>query len=307
MKKKINILGISAFYHDAAACLLQDGVVVAASQEERFTRRKFDPDFPVNAIDFCLESAGIEMEDVDCIAYYEDPSKKLERILWSIGQGIGDLHPVLDTWDEKINVEKVIRKYTGYKGSFRVYDHHRSHAASSFFVSPFEEAAILVTDGVGEWSTTTFAYGKDQKITDLKKVEFPYSLGLYYSAMTSFLGFRPNSDEYKVMGMAAYGDAVYVDELRKILHVEEDGNYQMNMAYFDYNQNMFSEKMQELFRIKPRKYRDDLEKIHFDIASSAQLLIEEALLKAVDWLYEKNTIQKFVPGRRGCTELPGEC
>ncbi len=293
LKKMTYILGISAFYHDAAACLIKGNTVVSASQEERFTRRKFDPDFPVNAINHCLESNGIEIDDIDCIAYYENPSKKLERILWSIGQGIGDIHPVVDTWYEKMNVEKVIRKHTGYKGPIKMFDHHLSHAASSFYTSSFEEAAILVVDGVGEWATTTFAFGKGKTISTLKEIEFPYSLGLYYSAITSFLGFRPNSDEYKVMGMAAYGEPIYRQQLNEIIQINSDGTYKMDMAYFNYNENMFSEKMQDLFKVKPRKYKDALEKIHFDIASSAQQLIEEALLQATNWLYEQTGAKKL--------------
>ncbi len=289
----MNILGISALYHDSAACLLQDGIITAAVQEERLTRRKFEPNFPVNSIQYCLEFANLKIEDIDCIAFYEDPKKKMERILWSIGQGIGDIHPILNTWDEKMGVEFLIRKHTGFDGEIKMIDHHISHAASSFFMSGFEDAALFVVDGVGEWATTTFATGKGKEIQVIKEIEFPNSLGLYYSAITSFLGFRPNSDEYKVMGMTAYGSPLFVDQLKEMIDWDTTGNYTLDMSYFNYNSGMFSDKFEDVLKVRARKYGEKMEQVHFDIACSAQKILEEILLASINWLYKHTGLKKL--------------
>lgn len=278
------ILGVSAHYHDSAASLLRGSEFIAAAQEERFTRRKFEPGFPVNAIRFCLDQAKACSHDLDAIAYYEDPAKKLHRIMASLHQGIGDLRTILDTWTEKTDLVGEIRRLTDFEGPIRLYDHHQSHAACAYYLSLYPESAILVADGVGEWATTSFSYGQEGSIRLLREIDFPHSLGLFYSAVTAFLGFQTNSDEYKVMGMAAYGRSRYADRFRKIVRVAGDGVFTLDMRYFDYNHKMYSEEMQDLLGMPPRVRRGPLEPVHFDVASSAQVVLEEALLQAVEWL-----------------------
>jgi carbamoyltransferase len=279
------ILGVSAYYHDAAVCLVRDGEVLAAAQEERFTRRKFDASAPVNAYSWCLEQAGLTPRDITTIAYYEDPRRKLARILWSLQSGIGTMRAVLDTWPEKTELESLLRERFLFDGPVVTFPHHYSHAASAYLFSPFEDAAIIVADGVGEWATSTFASGVGGRITILDEVTFPHSLGLFYSAVTAFLGFQTNSDEYKVMGMAAYGTPRYADRLRRVLQLGEGGRYTLDMSYFDYNRRMFSPALGELLGMPARERGDEIPQAYMDVASSAQLLLEEAMLGAARWLH----------------------
>jgi carbamoyltransferase len=281
------ILGVSAFYHDAAVCLVRDGEVLAAAQEERFTRRKFDPSLPVNAFHACLTEVGLTPRDIDMLAYYEDPRRKLSRILWSFGAGIGNLRSVLDTWSEKTALESVLRETFLFDGLVATFPHHYCHAASAYLFSPFEDAAILVADGVGEWAASSFASGSQGHITVLDEVVFPHSLGLFYSAITAFLGFQPNSDEYKVMGMASYGKPRYAEALRRLLRLGDHGRYTLDMTYLDYNRRMFSPAMEQLLGLSARERGDSIDQAHMDVARSAQELLEEAMLEAAGWLYEQ--------------------
>ena len=281
-----NIVGISAFYHDSACCIIQDGVLKAAVQEERFSRKKNDPDLPVKAFMYCLEEAGISIADIDCIAYYEDPVKKSERQLWS-----GSTRENADyiyTIDPK-HVELQIRKELGYDGPIKFYEHHQSHAASTFHYSGFEEAAILTVDGVGEWATTTYGVGKGTKVEIFEEVTFPDSIGLLYSTITSFLGFKVNSGEYKVMGLAPYGEDKFAKQMRELVHMEENGQYSLDLKYFDFlrGECMYSDKMEDLFGIPPRPRDSKMEQVHMDLAKSLQRFLEELLIAKANYLYEK--------------------
>jgi carbamoyltransferase len=241
-----NILGISAFYHDAAAALVVDGEIVAAAQEERFTRKKHDSNFPKHAIDYCLAEAGIAPEELDYVGFYDKPLTKFERLLETYlafaPAGYRSFRQALPVWlKQKLHLRTEM--YQGldgrYQGRFVYTDHHESHAASAFFPSPFEEAAILTLDGVGEWSTTCLGVGRGNKIELTDEIRFPHSLGLLYSAFTYYTGFRVNSGEYKVMGLAPYGNPIYKDLiLEKILDLKEDGSFHLDMSYFNYCQGL---------------------------------------------------------------------
>ena len=288
------ILGISCYYHDAAACLLKDGRVEAAAEEERFTREKHDSSFPENAVKFCLEKAGITAKDLNYVVFYEKPLVKFERILHtfvkSFPRSFWYFYQAIPSWlNEKLRVERQIKKKVRYKGPVLFVPHHLSHAASAFFVSPFNEAAIATFDGVGEWATATIGYGKGNKIRILKEITFPDSLGLLYSAITAFLGFKVNNDEYKVMGLASYGKPAYYEKFKKIVDIKEDGSFKLDMKYFCYEhrQKMFSREMMKLLG-KPRKYggREKITKRHADIASSMQKITEEIILKISNHAYK---------------------
>src|ERR1043165_5221413 len=223
------ILGISAYYHDSAACLVRDGEIVAAAQEERFTRRKHDHRFPHEAVAYCLKEAGIGIDELDCVAFYDKPLVKLERLMETYlayaPVGFASYLKGMPTWlKEKLNIQGLIRKELGYRGKLLFGDHHESHAASAFYPSPFEEAAILTVDGVGEWATASLGVGKGNEITLLKELRYPDSLGLLYSAFTYYTGFKVNSGEYKVMGLAPYGEPKFVDAIKNnLLEVRDDG------------------------------------------------------------------------------------
>jgi carbamoyltransferase len=280
----LNVIGISAFYHDSACCILQDGVLKAAVQEERFSRKKNDPDLPKEAFLYCLEASGLSIADIDCIAYYEDPVKKCARQLWS-----GSHKITIDSafrMDPR-HVEKQIREQLGFNGEIKFFDHHLSHAASSFFYSGFDASAILTVDGVGEWATTTYGAGKGNNIEIFEEVFFPDSIGLLYSAMTSFLGFSVNSGEYKVMGLAPYGEDKYGREMRKLIRESNQGQYLLDMDYFDFlkGERMYSDKMSELFGIAPRKKETKILQVHTDIAKSLQVVLEEVLLEKAIYLH----------------------
>src|SRR3989344_5901843 len=238
-EKPVYILGISCFYHDAAASLLKDGVIVAAAQEERFTRKKHDPRFPKSAIQYCLEEAGITVADIGLVAFYDKPFLKFERLLETYldhaPRGFLSFQKAMTTWlKDKLWMPEVIKKELGYNGKIIFAEHHRSHAASAFFPSPFEEAAIITVDGVGEWTTTSWGVGRGNKIDFKSDIHFPHSLGLFYSAFTYYTGFRVNSGEYKVMGLAPYGEPKYVDHMRKLIDVKDDGSFALDMSYFNY-------------------------------------------------------------------------
>ena len=282
------ILGISAFYHDSAAVLIHDGRILCAAEEERFSRIKHDHSFPEKAIHFCFAQAGISAVDLDSIAYYEKPLLKFERILDNFVATypfsfIPFVKGIPEWLGSKIQVEKIIRRTTGFSGRIFFVPHHMSHGASTFYPSPFEEAAIVTIDGVGEYQTTGIWHGKGTKITRLKHIHFPHSLGLFYSAITAYLGFRVNDDEYKVMGLAAYGAPSFKDKLYQLISVKEDGSFQLNLEYFSfpYRSQMWSKRFESLLG-KARKPEDPVDKRHMDIAATAQYVTEDAYFKILN-------------------------
>lgn len=284
--KYMNIVGISSFFHDSASCLLQDGVLIAAAEEERFTRKKADPSFPLTAFQYCLRMGGISIGDVDCIAFYEDPRKKLARQLWSgIVGGISDWRTRLDP----NRVEFEIREKTGFTGPVKFFDHHRSHGASSFYFSGFTEAAVFTVDGVGEWATTTYGVGHSSDLEIFEEVQFPDSLGLLYSTITSYLGFDVNDGEYKVMGLAPYGQPAYVDQIHELIQTGENGQYRLDMRYFGFltADCMYTDDLCALLGGVPRKGDSELTKYHMDIAKSLQVVLEEVLIEKANYLYKR--------------------
>ncbi|NCD33865.1 MAG: hypothetical protein EOL87_10690 [Spartobacteria bacterium] len=289
----MNILGISAFYHDAAA-LLCDGKIVAAAQEERFTRKKHDPNFPNNAVKYCLEEAGITADDVDAVVFYDKPILKFSRILKTYFStapyGLKSFMMAMPLWlKEKLwipmEIEAAMEK-CGAKKELPVYftEHHESHAASAFLPSPFASSAILTMDGVGEWATSSIAHGKGNKVEMHQEINFPHSLGLLYSAFTYFCGFKVNSGEYKLMGLAPYGKPTYVKRIYEhLIDVKEDGSFRLNLAYFDYmgGLKMTNEKFAPLFGGPPRKAESELSQREMDLARSIQVVTEEIVEKMV--------------------------
>ena len=283
------VLGISAFYHDSAACLIRDGEIVAAAQEERFTRKKHDYAFPQKALDFCLERAGISAEEIDLVTFYDKPLLKFDRLLETYiayaPRGFGLFLMGLPLWlKQKLHTPRELdRGLRGaYPGRFVFTEHHESHAASAFFPSPFQEAAILTLDGVGEWATGSIALGKDNRIEMLQEMRFPHSLGLLYSAFTYFTGFRVNSGEYKLMGLAPYGEPIYQDAIRDtLIDLKPDGSFRMNMDYFAFTHSdvMTSPKMNGLFDGPPRKAESEITQREMDIAASIQIVTEEIVLR----------------------------
>ncbi|QXV63880.1 carbamoyltransferase [Mucilaginibacter sp. 21P] len=280
----LNIVGISALYHDSACCILTDGVLRAAAQEERFTRIKHDPAMPYKAFMFCLEQAGLSITDIDCVAYYESPQKKLSRQLWSGHyNGSEELSRRLDP----ARPEREIREVLGFEGLVKFYDHHQSHAASSFYYSGFDSSAILTVDGVGEWATTGYGMGNGAKLNMFEEVYFPHSIGLLYSTITNYLGFEINEGEYKVMGLAPYGNATYADQIRKLITMDEKGQFRLEMEYYDFigGNKMYSEKLCELFGKAAREPESKMGKFHCDVAKSLQLVLEEVLLQKAQYLH----------------------
>jgi len=283
------ILGISAFYHDSAAALIVDGEIIAASQEERFSRVKHDFRFPINAIDFCLKEAAITIADIDYIVFYDKPLLKFDRLLETYvafaPQGFSSFAKAIPIWmTQKLNIRREIKKSLpkGFKGKIVFPEHHESHAASAFFPSPFEEAAILTIDGVGEWATVSIAKGSGNKIEILKEMHFPHSIGLLYSAFTYYTGFKVNSGEYKLMGLAPYGKPTYVDLIKKhLIDIKDDGSIWMDMSYFNYCQGltMTSKKFHDLFGAPPRVSEDQISQREMDLAHSIQVVTEEVMLK----------------------------
>ena len=297
------LLGISAYYHDSAAALLKDGEIIAAAQEERFTRIKQDSDFPTNAIKYCLKEAGIEIEDLDGVVYYEKPFVKFERILETamayVSNSLRSFINAMPVWlNTKLFIPSQIDKHFEKRLKCPIYftTHHESHCASAFFPSPFEEAAILCLDGVGEWDTTTWGIGKGNKIEIKQKIEFPHSLGLLYSAFTGFLGFKVNSGEYKVMGLAPYGEPIYKDLIKeKLIDIKEDGSFWLNQEYFGYctTDYMFNEKFEKLFGRKPRMPESALSQDDMDLAASVQAVTEEITLKLANYVYKQTGLQNL--------------
>ncbi|HEY5915377.1 MAG TPA: carbamoyltransferase [Verrucomicrobiae bacterium] len=285
-----HILGISAYYHDAAAALLCDGRIVAAAQEERFTRRKNDPDFPKNAVRSCLEQGGITAAQLDAVAFYDKPILKFTRMLetyLAVAPGGWRTFPaVLPSWlGEKLNLRKTIREeLPGLTPQCPLLftEHHQSHAASAFYPSPFHQAAILTIDGVGEWATTTIGRGRGREIRLLKELRFPHSLGLLYSAFTDYCGFRINSGEYKLMGLAPYGEPRYVDAIySNLLDLKPDGSFWLNLDYFNFlrGTTMANRRFHELFGGPPRSAEGKIEQRHMDVARSAQMVTEEIMVR----------------------------
>ncbi len=284
----MKILGISCYYHDAAACLLVDGEVIAAASEERFTRIKQDSEFPVNAIRFCLERGGIQESDLDFVAFYDKPFLKFERILETYiaaaPAGLPSFLKAIPLWlKKKLFIPKMIEdELQGFKGQMLFPEHHESHAASAFYPSPYQNAAFLTIDGVGEWATTSFGVGEGNRLKILKEIHFPHSVGLLYSAFTYYTGFKVNSGEYKVMGLAPYGEPKYVDKiLDHVVDLKEDGSFRMDMSYFDYvsGLRMTSEKFHNLFGGPPREPESTLTQREMDLARSVQVVCEEIMLK----------------------------
>ena len=283
----MNILGISAFYHDSAACLVVDGEIISAAQEERFTRKKHDYRFPVNAAEFCLEYSKLDINDIDIVAFYDKPFLKFERLLETYLAyapiGITSFIKAMPLWiKQKLWIKDLIKKELGYEGKVLFPEHHESHAASAFYPSPFDNAAILTLDGVGEWTTTSFGVGEKNKINIIADIKYPHSIGLLYSAFTYFTGFRVNSGEYKVMGLAPYGEPKYVDLiLNELIDLKEDGSFKMNMKYFNYNAGltMTNNKFAKLFGGPPRKPESKLTQREMDLARSVQKVTEEIMLR----------------------------
>jgi carbamoyltransferase len=297
----MNILGISCFYHDAAAAIMQDGRLVAAAQEERFTRRKHDQDFPKHAIEFCLQSTNLAPHDLDYVAFYDKPFVKFDRILQTYiatwPKGLLSFLKAMPVWiKEKIWTPQVIRSELDYEGEILFAEHHMSHAASAFLVSPFEEAAILTTDGVGEWDTTTYGAGRGNEISLLKSIHFPHSLGLFYSAFTYYLGFKVNSAEYKVMGLAPYGEPRFYDLImNKLVRVKDDGSFHLNMRYFtyEYGLTMTGRRFSELFGEPVREPESKLTQFHKDVAASLQKATDTIMVKMAQHV-ERETRLKYL-------------
>jgi carbamoyltransferase len=283
------IIGISAFYHDSAAALVVDGDIVAAAQEERFSRRKHDPGFPANAIAYCLSEAGLKPEDLNCVAFYDKPLTKFDRLLETYlayaPAGFRSFRLAMPLWlKDKLHMRRTLRRsFSGAREARFVFtDHHESHAASAFFPSPFERAAILTLDGVGEWSTATFGEGEGNKLRLRQQLQFPHSLGLLYSAFTYYCGFKVNSGEYKLMGLAPYGRPVYEGLILKhLVELRPDGSFWMNMEYFNYCQGltMTNRRFDALFGGAPRRAESQLEQRHMDLAASIQKVTEEIMLR----------------------------
>ena len=288
------VLGVSAFYHDSAACILKDGKIIAAAQEERFTRKKHDASYPFNAIEFVLRFANLKLSDVNQIVFFEKPFLKFERLLETyVGfapKGFVSFAKAIPLWTkEKLFQKNLLFKKLkthdeNYKSDKNIFfsDHHLSHAASAFFPSPFEEAVILTADGVGEWATTTVAIGKNKNLEIKKEIHFPHSLGLFYSAFTYYAGFKVNSGEYKLMGLAPYGNPIYEDKVNQLIDIKDDGTFRLDQKYFNYatGLTMTNNNFNNLFGQKPRNpQKDKISQFHMDIAASVQKVTEEIMVK----------------------------
>lgn len=293
------ILGISAYYHDSAACLVKDGEVISAAQEERFTRKKHDYDFPTNAINYCLNKSKISGKGLDYVAFYDKPFLKFERILETYLAyapfGIKSFIKSIPLWiNQKIWIKNLIKEKLDFEGIVIFPEHHESHAASAFYPSPFNEAAFLTLDGVGEWTTTSYGIGKNNKLEIFADIKFPHSIGLLYSAFTYYTGFKVNSGEYKVMGLAPYGEPKYKDLiLSELIDLKTDGSFKLNMDYFNYcvGLTMTNDKFHRLFGGKPRKPESKLTQKEMDLACSVQEVTEEIMLRMGRQIY-KETLQK---------------
>lgn len=295
------VLGFSCDFHDTAACLLEDGRPVAAAAEERFTRKKHDERFPERAIDYCLREVDIDIEDVDEVVFYEKPVRKFSRVLSTVIEeapfGYTEFTRSMTDWlQHKLQLERRVRNTLDYEGPIRYEEHHRSHAASSFYASPFEEAAILTIDGVGERTTAAWGTGSGTTISLEQTMSFPHSLGLLYSAFTSYLGFEVNNGEYKVMGLAAYGEPEYEGRIRdELLTLHEDRSFELVMDYFRFTRDTTSvgEEFDSLFDSARREPDEDLHQVHFDIAASIQAVTEQILLDMTSHVYSETTAEKL--------------
>ena len=308
----MRILGISAFYHDSAAALIEDGNIIAAAQEERFTRKKHDPAFPKEALTYCLKEAGLTLSEVDHIVFFEKPFIKFERLLEtylaSAPAGFQSFKMAIPVWIkdklfQKGNLIELLEEFenanegtSDIEEQLLFAEHHQSHAASAFFPSPFEEAIILTMDGVGEWATASVAIGKGNELTTVKEIQFPHSLGLLYSAMTYYTGFRVNSGEYKVMGLAPYGEPKYVDLIKNnLIDIKEDGSFWLDQSYFNYatGLTMTSSKFHDLFGAPPRTSEDKITQREMDLAASVQVVTEEIMLKMTESLAKEYGIKNI--------------
>ncbi len=304
------ILGISCYYHDSAATIIRDGEIIAAAQEERFTRIKHDSSFPTESIKFCLESVKLDLSEIHYVIFYEKPFIKFERLLETyleyVPRGFSSFARALPIWIKnklftKQNIIKELKKIAHKKDNNKLpnllfSDHHKSHAASAFFPSPFEEALILTLDGVGEWDTSSIWVGKKNTIKKIRSLEFPHSLGLLYSAFTYYAGFKVNSGEYKLMGLAPYGNATYVNDIKNnLIDIKDDGSFRLDMSYFDFatGLKMTSKKFDNLFGGKPRKPETEITQKEMDLAKSIQVVLEEIVLKILDKLYEEFEINNL--------------
>jgi len=297
----MKILGISSYYHDSAAALLDDGAIVAAAHEERFTRKKHDPAFPRQAVEYCLREAGITLSQVDAVAYYEKPFLKFDRLLEtyvaSAPAGLGFFVKSFANWIQKNlllrrELEAELGEIDAKFDPRRIFfsDHHLSHAASAFYPSPFESATVLTLDGVGEWATASIATGRGRELTVHKEMRFPHSLGFFYSALTAFCGFKVNSGEYKLMGLAPYGEPRFAEKIRReMISVTADGAVELHLEYFDFlsARSMFSRRMSDFFGVKPRQPEAPMAPVYFDIAASAQKALELVLLDMIDKIHKE--------------------
>ena len=303
-----SILGISAFYHDSAACILVDGKIVAAAQEERFTRKKHDANYPHNAIEFVLKFSNLKLSEVDQIVFFEKPFLKFERLLETYvafaPKGFVSFAKAMPLWikeklfQKNLLFNKLKQHDENYKSDENIFfsDHHLSHAASAFFPSPFEKAVILTADGVGEWATTTVAVGKNETLEIKKEIHFPHSLGLLYSAFTYYTGFKVNSGEYKLMGLAPYGTPIYEDKVKQLFDLKEDGTFRLDQKYFNYatGLTMTNDKFNSLFGQKPRNpQNEEITQFHMDIAASIQKVTEEIMIKLVKSIREEYGIRNL--------------
>ena len=297
------VLGISAYYHDSAAALLVDGKLVAAAQEERFTRQKHDSGFPAHAVNYCMERSGLGYGDLDYVAFYEKPFRKFERLLETYlataPRGWPSFAAAMPTWlRQKLHLSRDIHKHLQhqFKGRIIFPTHHESHAASAFFGSPFETAAILTADGVGEWETTTLGTGENNRVELFKRLEFPHSLGLLYSAFTSFCGFSVNSGEAKLMGLAPYGEPTYVDDIRKhLIDIKPDGSFRLALSYFNFHKGltMTHRRFHQLFGGPPRKPETAITQREMNLASSIQSVVEDVLLKMARHLHHETGLENL--------------
>jgi len=299
------ILGISCYYHDSAAALLKDGKVVAAVEEERFSREKNDDGFPKLAIDYCMKEAGISGKDLACVAFYDKSVLKFDRLLDNYiavaPRGLFSFVSVIPKWlHKRLWVKEEIKKHLGgYTGKIYFPEHHLSHAAYTFFTSPFKESAILTVDGVGEWTTTSFGSAHDTSIKLTNDIEWPHSIGMFYSAFTYYLGFKVNEGEYKLMGLSSFGKPKYYDLIMEnLIDVKDDGSIRLNMKYFAFTWDkvMINRKFEELFGVPRRTEDSKTEQIHLDIGASAQLVLEETLLKMAKHVYEKTKLKNLCLG-----------
>ena len=305
----VTILGISAFYHDSAAAIVIDGEIKAAAQEERFTRKKHDSSYPHNAVEFVLNLTNLKLSEIDCIVFYEKPFLKFERLLETYvafaPKGFTQFTKAMPVWlREKLFQKNMLVSHlknhdSNFNNEKKIFfsEHHLSHAASAFFPSPFEEAIILTADGVGEWATTTVAIGKGKELSIKKEIHFPHSLGLLYSAFTYYVGFKVNSGEYKLMGLAPYGEPKYADLIKdKIIDIKSDGSFRLNIKYFDYatGLKMTNSKFDELFGQKPRNsVKEKISQFHMDIAASIQKVTDEIMLNLVKSLKDEYKINNL--------------